>query len=152
MAHFPNIITQTSILRGKGKILLFTESERRLARGFPALLKTVAASFLITLILMALLAFLVCFTPLPEEAVTPCVYVLNYISVFLSGLFSAAKGKRRGFLTGALAGGIYMMLLYVLGFLLFGGIEFTRGVAMQIVYCVLTGMAGGIVGINLAKR
>lgn len=128
------------------------ESERRIVRSFPAILKTVAAAFLITLILMGILAFLICFTPLPEEAVTPCVYVLNYISVFLSGLFSAAKGKRRGFLTGALAGGIYMMLLYLLGFLLFGGIEFTRGAVMQIIYCVVTGMVGGIVGINLAKR
>ena len=131
---------------------MVSESERRIARGFPAILKTVALSFLMTLVFMGILALLICFTPLPEESVTPCVYVLNYISVFLAGLFSAAKGKRRGFLTGALAGGLYMMLLYLLGFVLFGGVEFTRGTLMQIIYCILTGMAGGIVGINLAKR
>ena len=128
------------------------ESERVVGRSLPYLIKTVLGAFLITVVLMGILAMLICFTPLPEDIVTPSVYVLNYLSVFMAGLFSAAKGRRRGFLTGAFAGGIYMMLLYLLGFMLFGGIEFTKDTVMQIIYCTLKGMVGGIVGINIARR
>ncbi len=125
---------------------------KALCRGFAICFKTVLAAFIITLVLMSILALLICFTPLPEEAVTPSVYALNYFSVFMAGLFSAAGRKRRGFLTGALSGGIYMALLFCLGFVLFGGISLTKGVIMQILYCVLTGMIGGVVGINLPGR
>ena len=80
-----------------------TESERGIGRSLPYLIKTVLGAFLITVVLMGILAALICFTPLPEDVVTPVVYVLNYLSVFMSGLFSAAKGRRRGFLTGEFA-------------------------------------------------
>jgi len=116
-----------------------------------SLVKTTLTAFLITLILMSVLALLICFTPLPEEAVTPCVYILNYVSVFLAGLFSALRRKRRGFLTGAAAGGVYMALLFLLGFVLFGGIRFTKGVALQIFYCVICAMMGGIIGVNVRR-
>ena len=129
-----------------------TEGERGFGRSVPHLIKTVLGAFLLTLILMGILAALICFTPLSEEIVTPSVFVLNYLSVFMAGLFSAVKGRQRGFLTGAAAGGLYMMLLYLLGFILFGGIEFTTDTVLQIIYCTLTGMIGGIVGINLSRR
>lgn len=132
--------------------MMEVQSERMIGRGLLSCLKTVAAAFMVTLCLMGILALLICYTPLPEEAVTPSVYALNYFSVFIAGLFSAAKGKRRGFLTGAAAGAMYMLFVYLLGYILFGGITFTKGVALQILYCLITGMAGGIVGINLSKR
>jgi putative membrane protein (TIGR04086 family) len=128
------------------------QNEQLTGRSILSLLKTTLFAFVVTGVLLGVLALLICFTPLPEEAVTPSVYALNYFSVFLAGLFSAAKGKRRGFLTGAAAGGIYMVCLYLLGYILFGGISFTKGVLLQIVYCVAVGTVGGIVGINLSRR
>ena len=115
------------------------------------IVKTVIMAFLITVILMGLLALAICYTPVSEEIITPGVYILNYLSVFMAGLFAAAKAKRKGFITGGISGGIYMALVYLLGFVLFGGITFTKQVAMSILYCLLTGMAGGIVGINLNR-
>lgn len=115
-------------------------------------IKTIVTAFLITTILMAVLALLICYTPLPEEAVTPSVYILNYFSVFMAGLFSAVKTKRKGFITGGLSGMGYMLLVYLLGFILFGGIDFTKTVFLNVIYCTLLGMAGGIVGINLSNR
>lgn len=113
------------------------------------IMKTVLTAFLITVILMGLLAVIICYTPISEAAVTPSVYVLNYFSVFMAGLFSAARAKKRGFMTGGLAGGLYMLLVYALGYILFGGIEFTKNVLMNVIYCVALGVAGGVVGINL---
>lgn len=113
------------------------------------IMKTVLTAFLITVILMGLLAVIICYTPISEAAVTPSVYVLNYFSVFMAGLFSAARAKKRGFITGGLAGGLYMLLVYALGYILFGGIEFTKNVLMNVIYCVALGVAGGVVGINL---
>ncbi|MGM9552581.1 MAG: TIGR04086 family membrane protein [Clostridia bacterium] len=127
-------------------------SEKKVVDSLVICVKTVVRAFLITVILMGILASLICFTPWPEEAVTPSVYVLNYLSVFLAGLFSAAKAKRKGFITGGIAGVLYMLVVYLLGYVLFGGINFTKDVAMNVFFCLVIGMAGGIVGINLSLR
>ena len=58
------------------------QSEKNVISTVKGIFKTVLTAFLITVVLMAVLALAVCYTPLPEEAVTPCVYVLNYLSVF----------------------------------------------------------------------
>lgn len=127
------------------------KSEKSVVLTLKTILKTVVTAFLITVILMGILALLICYTPLPEEAVTPCVYVLNYFSVFMAGLFSAAKATRRGFVTGGLSGALYMLLVYLLGYILFGGITFTKNVLLTVIYCLIVGMMGGIIGINLRK-
>ena len=128
-----------------------TESERNVILNLKVIAKTVVTAFLITIILMGVLALLICYTPISEEAITPSVYVLNYFSVFMAGLLSAARAKRRGFVTGGLSGGLYMLLVYFLGYLLFGGIEFTKAVAMNILYCLVLGILGGVVGINIRR-
>lgn len=128
------------------------KSEKSVVTTMGIIVRTVVTAFLITIILMGILALLICYTPLPEEAVTPSVYALNYFSVFLAGLFSAAKAKRKGFLTGGVSGGGYMLLVYLLGYILFGGISFSKDILMCVIYCVIVGMAGGIVGINLSGR
>lgn len=127
------------------------EREKTVLLNLKAILKTVVTAFLITVILMGGLALLICYTPISEEAVTPSVYVLNYFSVFMAGLLSAAKAKKRGFITGGLAGALYMLLVYALGYVLFGGIEFTKAVFMNIIYCLAVGIAGGVVGINIRR-
>lgn len=128
------------------------QSEKNVIGAVKIVAKTVVMAFLITIILMGVLALLICYTSLPEEAVTPSVYVLNYFSVFLAGLFSAAKSGRKGFVTGGIAGVLYMLLVYLLGFILFGGITFSKDIMMMLLYCLITGMIGGIVGINISKR
>ncbi len=128
------------------------KSEKSVVTTMGIIARTVVTAFLITIILMGVLALLICYTPLPEEAVTPSVYALNYFSVFLAGLFSAAKAKRKGFLTGGVSGGGYMLLVYLLGYILFGGITFSKDILMCVIYCIIVGMAGGIVGINLSGR
>ncbi|MCD8048525.1 MAG: TIGR04086 family membrane protein [Clostridia bacterium] len=127
-------------------------NEKTLVRGVFRCVKTAFCAFAITAALLAVLAALICFAPLPEEAVMPVIYALNYFSVFMAGLISAGRGAGRGFLTGAFAGGVYMLLLYILGAALFGGISFTKGVLMQVLCCVATGTAGGIVGINIKHK
>ncbi len=128
------------------------KSEKSVMLTLGIIFKTVITAFLITVILMGILALLICYTPLPEEAVTPSVYVLNYFSIFMAGLFSAARAKRRGFVTGGISGGLYMLLVYLLGYVLFGGITFTKTVLATVIYCLVVGMIGGIVGINLRKE
>lgn len=128
------------------------QSEKSVIATMFTCLKTIVTAFLITLVLMAALALMICYTPLPEEAVTPSVYILNYFSVFMAGLITAARTKKKGFITGAMAGGGYMLLVYLLGFILFGGIDFTKTVFLTVVCCTVIGMIGGIVGINLGHK
>ena len=128
------------------------QSEKNVIGIIKGIALTTLTAFLITVVMMAVLALLICYTPIPEEAVTPCVYILNYLSVFLAGLFAAASSGKKGFVTGALAGAGYMLLVYLLGFILFGGISFTVETLKSVGFCMLAGMVGGIVGINISKK
>ncbi len=127
------------------------QNEKSVISTVKIIIATTLTAFLITIILMGLLAVCICYTPLPEEAVTGAVYILNYVSVFTAGLLSAAKAKRKGFVTGGIAGACYMMLVYLLGVILFNGVHFTKDIALMVLYCTIVGMVGGIIGINLKK-
>ena len=47
------------------------EREKMVLLNLKAIFKTVVTAFLITVILMGVLALLICYTPISEEAVTP---------------------------------------------------------------------------------
>jgi putative membrane protein (TIGR04086 family) len=113
-----------------------------------ATFKTVIISMLITAVALIILAALVAYGPVSEKTAGICVTVAMIISVFASGFITSKKGKRRGYLSGASAGIIYVLIMLVVGFLAFGSVSLGTETIKTFVIAVVSGAAGGVFGVN----
>lgn len=108
-------------------------------------------AYAVTVVLVMLFALVLCYTDVGEEWISRGAKLITLFSVALAGALCAKSGKRGGWLIGGVSGVLYMVVLYALGYLIFGEIELSAASALRVVYGMLAGIVGGIIGINMKK-
>lgn len=122
--------------------------EQKLNAGeFPILflLKTLLFSYILTGILLALLAFLLFKMGLGEKAVTIAIIVIYVAATFFGGFMAGKKLKSRKFLWGLVLGAAYFLVLSALS-LSVGeeGLQIGNSFLTTLVLCAGGGMLGGM--------
>lgn len=116
-------------------------------------LKTVVTAVAITAAALAVLALFVTFGSMSDAAVNGCITAATVLSVLLAGFFSARKKAGAGWLSGLVAGLIYVVLMLVIGFFVLDGMQIGADTFKMFLIAVLSGMTGGVLGVNIkAKR
>ncbi|MDO4563287.1 MAG: TIGR04086 family membrane protein [Clostridia bacterium] len=128
------------------------EARKESALGIKRCLKNILLAFLFAVVLLALLAVVFCYSPIDEKYVSISVRAVNYISIALAGMLCSMRSRRFGYLYGAAAGALYMLMLYSAGFLIYDGIDINIHTLLGVLYGLISGGAGGIVGINLRRE
>ncbi len=112
-------------------------------------IKFILISYLISFLLIAVLSAVITWTDVPEAVASPSVRVITFFSAFLSALLTTRSSGSKGWLVGALTGAINIAVLLLFGMALFGGMAFSFSNALMILLGAVSGMAGGIIGVNL---
>lgn len=107
-------------------------------------------SFLISVILLFIFASLLVYTSLQETTIKPVVIIISIVSILIGSSLSSIKIKKNGIINGALVGLIYILTLYVLSSIAFMGFSFNIYSIIMIIGAVLSGMIGGIIGVNFS--
>ena len=109
------------------------------------LLKTLLFSYILTGILLALLAFLLYKMGLGEKAVTIAIIVIYVAATFFGGFMAGKKLKNRKFLWGLVLGAAYFLVLSALS-LSVGqeGLQMGNSFLTTLVLCAGGGMLGGM--------
>lgn len=109
------------------------------------LLKTLLFSYILTGILLALLAFLLYKVGLGEKAVTIAIIVIYVAATFFGGFMAGKKLKSRKFLWGLILGAAYFLVLSALS-LSVGqeGLQMGNSFLTTLVLCAGGGMLGGM--------
>lgn len=115
------------------------------------ILKGTIISMLLTLILLTIYSALLSFTNISENTITPVVLVMTGISILIGSSMSSIHIKKQGMLNGGLVGLIYMLFIYILSSIFLVGFEINLNCILMITTGVITGMLGGIIGVNLSK-
>ena len=115
------------------------------------ILKGTVISILLSLILLTIYSALLSFTNISESTMTTVVLVITGISILLGSSMSSINIKRQGMLNGGLVGLIYVSLIYLLSSIFLVGFQFNLNSIIMIAVGILTGMIGGIIGVNLGK-
>lgn len=105
-------------------------------------------SFLISVILLFIFASLLVYTSVQETTIKPVVIIISIVSILIGSSLSSIKIKKNGIINGALVGLIYILTLYVLSSIAFIGFSFNIYSIIMIIGAILSGMVGGIVGVN----
>lgn len=116
------------------------------------ILKNVALSYVATLILLLIFAFLFTYTEIPVDCVSPAVFVITLFSVMFSAVLTGRNAQEKGWLVGLMSGFVYMVILYILGSIFFADISFNINGILMIFCGMFFGAIGGIIGINNKKR
>ncbi len=108
----------------------------------------VIKSFIVTIFLIMLIAFILVKTNISENVIGPSIFIITSISIFAGTMSSVRKS---GITLGALIGLIYMMLIYSLSSILNGNFILTISSIMLIALGITSGIIGGIAGVNIKK-
>lgn len=109
------------------------------------LLKTVLFSYMVTTVLLFLLAFAVFKLKWNEKSTWISLYGIYLLSSMVGGYYLGKKREKRRFLWGLLAGGIYELVLLLMAIGVYQTIGSLGRLGMQLGLCLLGGMIGAIV-------
>lgn len=116
------------------------------------ILKNVFIAYCIALLMFLIYAFALEFTSIPESSIPIVALVVSMISVFIGSSFAVIKIKENGLINGGLVGLIYILILYLLSSIFSTGFGINGYSFAMIIFNVIIGMIGGIIGVNMCKE
>lgn len=120
-------------------------------KAFKNIIKGIITSLIATLILILIYALLLTYTNISEDTIFPVVVIITGISILLGSSLSNIKIKKNGLLNGGIIGFIYILLLYLISSAFIGDFTVNTNSIILIIASILTGMLGGIIGVNIGK-
>lgn len=108
----------------------------------------IGISILITVICLFVFSVLLTYTNISENTITPTIIILTGISVLIGSSIGNVKIKKNGIINGAIIGGGYIFILYLISSLI--NVQFTLNFKsiIMIIVGIVFGIFGGIMGVN----
>lgn len=114
--------------------------------------KNIVIIIAITFLLFVIFAFVITYTNIPTEAVSPVIFGITIISIIAASIINGKKADEKGWLTGGISGLVYMIILYILGSIIYRNFSINTNSIAMIISGIFAGMLGGIIGINNRKK
>jgi putative membrane protein (TIGR04086 family) len=90
------------------------------------------------------------FTGVKEGSMTTSVYIIHSVSLFIGGLFTGVKARRKGWYYGGMMGILYSAVIVLIGFLSYDA-ALTVYTLVLLALSFTAGAFGGIIGVNLRR-
>lgn len=113
------------------------------------IIKGFIISIIITLISIFIFSFIVTYTNFAESEIPKVIIGITAISILIGTSISTLKLKKNGIINGGAIGFIYMIVLYILSSCLETGFTLNTSAIIMMSLGIITGMIGGIVGVNI---
>lgn len=106
-------------------------------------------ALILTIIMLTIYAALLANTNISENTMVPVLIGITGVSILFGSSIISTNIKKNGIINGALVGLIYILSIYLLSSILTGIFLLNINSIILIIVCILTGMIGGIVGVNM---
>lgn len=121
-------------------------------KNIKTILISVAFSYLVTFLFILIYSAILVHTNVSENTIPTCLFIIGMISVFISSSFAVIKIKKNGLKNGGIVGLLYVFILYLLSSIYSTGFTLTKYSIATIIFYILLGMLGGIIGVNLGLK
>lgn len=110
--------------------------------------KGIGISMIFTITCLLIFSLILAYTNIGEETITPVIIIVTGISILIGSSIGNIKIKKNGILNGALIGGGYILILYLISSLL--NVRFSLNIQsiIMIIVGIVFGIFGGIIGVN----
>lgn len=110
--------------------------------------KGLIISFIVSLISIFIFAILLAYTNISDSIIPIVIVFLTFVSILIGSIISMRKVSKNGLINGAIIGGTYVLLLYLISSILNTGFTFNIYTVIMIIAGIISGIIGGIIGIN----
>lgn len=111
--------------------------------------KGILISLLVTLLAIFIFSILLAYTNISERVIPIVIIIMTFISILIGSIISMRKVSNNGMINGAIIGGTYVMLLYLISSILNTGFSINVYTIIMIIEGIISGLIGGIIGVNL---
>ena len=115
-------------------------------------IKFILISYVISIILLALVAVFIVYTDVSESISGPAVKIITLLGAFISAFLTSKSAEAKGWICGAFTGGLNVFLLMVIGMALMGTQIFSMPNTILMLSGSFCGLIGGILGVNLGNN
>ena len=127
------------------------EQEGAIGRGI-GFLKGALVAAIFTAVVFFVFALLLSYTPMGEEAIPYIALITEGAGAGIAGFFAAKRAGRSGALTGVLCALFYVLIIWLIASVTVDAMFFAPHIFILAGISVLTGAAGGILGVNLKSN
>lgn len=122
--------------------------KERLEKGI-YLAKGLLLSYIITGILIILFSLLLTYSPLKEARMPLLNTIVMIVSIVLASIYLTRKIKEKGWISGGILGIAYYLILILFNLVFLKTLVFDVFSLSKLAITSITGVIGGIIGINL---
>lgn len=115
------------------------------------ILRGIIVSVLITMLGLLIFSIILTKTNTAEATIFPVVVVITAISILIGSFIASGKIKNKGIVNGAIVGGCYMLVIYLLSSIMGNSFSLNVQSFVTIIAAIMAGIIGGILGVNLRK-
>lgn len=115
---------------------------------FMKILKGLIFSFIITLISVFIFSIILTYTNISESIIPIVLIILTFISILIGSMLVMRNINKNGMVNGAIIGGTYVILLYLISSILNTGFGMNMYTIIMIIAGIISGIIGGIIGVN----
>ena len=115
------------------------------------ILRGIIVSVLITMLGLLIFSIILTKTNTSEATIFPVVVVITAISILIGSFIASGKIKNQGIVNGAIVGGCYMLVIYLLSSIMGNSFSLNVQSFVTIIAAIMAGIIGGILGVNLRK-
>lgn len=115
-------------------------------------LKAVMRGIALSIVLLLITSLVFFFSNLDQNYMKTIVWIITIISICYASIYGSYKIGSKGFLHGALIGGIYIILIAIIALLAErGGLNFKSYIIMFIMSLIIGSLAG-MIGITIVSK
>ena len=111
--------------------------------------KSIIGCIIVTLLSIAVFSFILANTNLNDNYIKPVLVGITFFSVSINSFVALKKLKSKGLIYGLIIGVTYSLILIFTSFFLNSGVLFNMYSYIQIMICIISGILGGILGVNI---
>ena len=111
--------------------------------------KGIILSMILTIIMILILSIILSVSNIKESVIMPSTIFISSFSILIGGFFISKKVDKNGIVYGSGLGLIYMLVIYLISSIMNFDFSLNFNAIIMIVFGVLGGAIGGILGINL---
>ena len=105
-------------------------------------------SFIITLVSVFLFSIILTYTNISEKVIPIVIIILTFVSILIGTMIGIRKISKNGMLNGAIIGGAYVIMLYLISSILNTGFTLNIYTVFMIIAGIISGIIGGMIGVN----
>ena len=130
---------------------LIKEKNDTESKNIVKIIKGSTVAIIITLLGLLIYSVILASTEIGENTINYVVIGISALSILIGSIIRVSKIDKNGMLNGAIVGGIYIVIIYLLSSIINLNFDINSNSIILIFFSMVAGMLGGVIGVNIKK-